>query len=110
MTAAIDKSPNPNHHILATRALVRAHLGKWDAALVDAGNVVFFLLTCVLALTLVYIQAIKIQPCVIGYITKSIAHIGNGERDKGYQACDIVVGLFDSPHSAFLLLIKVRIF
>ena len=39
LTAAISDPRNPNHHVLASRALVRARLRHWDAALVDAEEV-----------------------------------------------------------------------
>ncbi|KAF8435985.1 hypothetical protein L210DRAFT_3505969 [Boletus edulis BED1] len=29
-----------------------------------------------------------IQPSVIGFIAKSVAHVGMGERDKGYRTCE----------------------
>ena len=40
LTVAIPESWNPTHHVLASRALVRARLRQWDAALVDAEQVV----------------------------------------------------------------------
>ena len=39
LTAAISESRNPTHDVLASRALVRARLRQWDAALVDAEEV-----------------------------------------------------------------------
>ena len=39
LTAAIPESRNSNDHVLASRALVRARLRLWDAALVDAEEV-----------------------------------------------------------------------
>ena len=39
LTITISASQNPIHHALACRALVRAHLHKWDAALADAKKV-----------------------------------------------------------------------
>ena len=61
-------------------------------------------------LTLIYTKALKIEPSLIAYIAKSLAHVGNGERDKGYRACDIAFERFHSSHVTFLFLIKVRIF
>ena len=61
-------------------------------------------------LILVYNKAIEIQPSVIGYIAKSIALVGKGEKHKGYAACDIAFEHFHSSHVSFLLLVKVRIF
>ena len=58
-------------------------------------------------LTLLYTKALKIEPSLIAYIAKSLAHVGNGERDKGYRACDIAFERFHSSHVTFLLLIKV---
>ncbi|KAF8554678.1 WD40 repeat-like protein [Imleria badia] len=91
LTATITKSREPSHHILASRALVRARLQKWDAALVDAE------------------MAIKIQPSVIGYTAKSIALVGKGEGHEAYQACDIAFEHFHSSHGNFILLIKAII-
>ncbi|KAF8555005.1 TPR-like protein [Imleria badia] len=85
------ESQNPSHHVFASRALVRARLQQWDAALIDAE------------------MAIDIQPSVMGYIAKSIAHVGKGERDKGYQACNIALERFYSSHGNFILLIKAII-
>ena len=42
-TAAILEYQNPNHHLLASRALVRARSRQWDAALVDAEEVLITL-------------------------------------------------------------------
>ncbi|KAF8546581.1 hypothetical protein OG21DRAFT_1102783 [Imleria badia] len=91
LTAAIPESQNPSHHVLASRALVRARLQQWDTALVDAET------------------AIEIQPSVIAFIAKSIALVGKGERDKGYRACDIAFEHFHSSHVTFLLLVKAII-
>ncbi|KAF8415520.1 hypothetical protein L210DRAFT_3585881, partial [Boletus edulis BED1] len=87
----LSRSTNPNHHVLASRALVRAQLRRWDAALVDAE------------------MAINIQPSVIGYVAKSIALVGKGEKYKCYAACDIASEYFHSSHVSFLLLIKAII-
>ena len=110
LTASISQSQNPSHHVLASRALVRTRLQRWDAALLDAETVYFNLFTRTLTLTLVYIKALKIRPSLIAYIAKSLAHAGNGERDKAYRACDIAFERFHSSHVTFLLLIKVCVF
>jgi WD40 repeat protein len=89
LTPAIHKSRNPSHHALASRALVRARLRQWDAAIADAT------------------ESIEIQPSVIGYIAKSVALVGNGEKHKAYRTCDIASVRFHSTHVTFLLLIKV---
>ena len=60
-------------------------------------------------LTSIYTKAIEIQPSVIGYIAKSVALVGNGERHEGYRACDIAFERFHSSHVSFLLLVKVCI-
>jgi hypothetical protein len=110
LTAAITESRNTHHHALASRALVRAHLRQWDAALVDAEQVLVALFSHPLSLTSVYTKAIKIQPSVIGYIAKAVALVSNGERHKAYRACDIAFERFHSSHVTFLLLVKVCIF
>ncbi|KAH0838860.1 WD40-repeat-containing domain protein [Lanmaoa asiatica] len=89
LTQEITESRDPGHHVLASRALVRAHLRHWEAAIVDAT------------------KSINIRPTVIGYIAKSIALVGNGERHEAYRACDIAFEHFHSTHVSFLLLIKV---
>lgn len=53
LTAAIPDSQSPSHHVLASRALVRARLQQWDAALIDAEKVLVDLLSPLLILTLV---------------------------------------------------------
>ena len=110
LTASINQSQNPNHHLLASRALVRTRLQRWNAALLDAEMVLSNLLTRTLTLILVYTKALEIEPSLIAYIAKSMAHVGNGERDKGYRACDIAFECFHSSHVTFLLLTKVCIF
>ena len=45
LSAATPTSQN-RHHVLASQALVRAHLEQWDAALVDAKEVLIALLSC----------------------------------------------------------------
>ncbi|KAF8548773.1 hypothetical protein OG21DRAFT_1489089 [Imleria badia] len=86
LTAAVRDSQNASHDVLASRALVRARLQQWDAALVDAD-----------------------MPSVIGYIAKSMALVGKGERDKGYEACDIAFERCHSSHGNFILLVKAII-
>ena len=110
LTAAIPDPRNPNHHVLASRALVGARLRHWDAALVDAEKVPPALFSHTLTLTSIYTKAVKIEPSVIGYIAQSVALVGNGERHKGYRACDIAFERFHSSHVTFLLLVKVGIF
>ena len=36
LSASINLSQNPSHHLLAGRALVRTRLQRWDAALLNA--------------------------------------------------------------------------
>ena len=110
LTATITASSHPSHHVLASRALIRARLQDWGAALVDAEKVLVVLIPRSLTLTLIYSKAIKIQPSVIAYIAKSLAHVGNGEKHKAYRTCDIAFEHFHSSHTSFLLLIKVRVF
>ena len=106
LTAAIHDSQNPNH-ALASRALVRARLRQWDAAIADAKEVFVTLLSH--ALSLICIKSIKIQPSVIGYVAKSVALVGNGEKYKAYRTCEIAFERFHSTHVTFLLLTKVCI-
>ena len=110
LTAAISESRDPIHDVHASRALVRARLRQWDAALVDAELVLVTLFSHAPPLTSIYTKAIEIQPSVIGYIAKSVALVGNGDRLSGYRACDIAFERFHSSHVSFLLLVKVCIF
>ena len=110
LTAAIAESRNPTHHVLASRALVRARLRQWDAALVDAGQVLIAQFSHTLTLTSIYTKAIEVQSSVIGYIAKSLALVGKGDRDGSYRACDIAFERFHSSHVSFLLLVKVCTF
>ena len=105
LTTEIDESRSPSHHALASRALVRARLRRWDTAIADATKVSATLLPH--ALSLIEIKSIKIRPSVIGYIARSVALVGNGEKHKAYRACDIAFERFHSTHVTFLLLIKV---
>ena len=107
LTAEIHESRNSSHHALASRALVRARLRQWDAAIADATEVFAALLSH--ALSLIYIKSIEIQPSVIGYIAKSVAHVGDGGKYKACRACDIALQRFHSTHVTFVLLIKVCI-
>jgi hypothetical protein len=50
LTAEIHESRNPIHHALASRALVRARLRQWDAAITDATEVCVALLSHALSL------------------------------------------------------------
>ena len=56
---------------------------QWEAALVDAEEVLVALFLHILTLTSIYTKAIKIQPSVIGYIAKSVALVGIGEKHEG---------------------------
>ncbi|KAF8423147.1 hypothetical protein L210DRAFT_3570785 [Boletus edulis BED1] len=91
LTVEVSRSPHTIHHLLASRALVRTRMQMWDEALLDAT------------------MAINIQPTVIGFVAKSVAHIGKGERYKGYRTCDIAFEHFHSSHLSFLLLVKAII-
>ena len=73
-------------------------------------NGIFHPVRRTLTLTLLYTKALEIEPSLVAYIAKSLAHVGNGERDKGYRACDIAFERFHSSHVTFLLLIKVCTF
>ncbi|KAF8551263.1 YVTN repeat-like/Quino protein amine dehydrogenase [Imleria badia] len=90
LTTAIATPQNTSHHALVGRALVRARLRQWDAALDDAE------------------KSIKIQLSIIGYIAKSVALVGKGEKHKAYRTCDILFHHFlpSAGSLTFLLLIK----
>jgi hypothetical protein len=83
LTETITNSGNKNHLALANRALVRAHLQLWDLAIDDAEKVSLRLLSHTLMLIPNYHKSIKIRPSVIGYIAKSVALIGKGEKGGG---------------------------
>ncbi|KAF8551251.1 hypothetical protein OG21DRAFT_1512971 [Imleria badia] len=91
LTAAIATPQNPRHHALASRAIIRARLQQWDAAVDDAE------------------KSIKIQPSTIAHIAKSVALVGKGEKYKAYRACDIAFDHFLPSRVRFVLLIKAVI-
>ncbi|KAF8552471.1 hypothetical protein OG21DRAFT_1443452 [Imleria badia] len=91
LTAAIPTPQRSSHHALASRALVRARLQLWNAAVDDAE------------------KSIKIRPSIIGHIAKSVALVGKGEKHKAYRACDIAFDHFHPSRSRFVLLIKAII-
>ena len=107
LTKAIHNSQSQTHHALTSRALVRARLLQWDQAITDATEVFLHLLSH--ALILIQIKSIKIEPSVIGYIAKSVALAGKGEKHKAYWACNIAFERFHSTHVTFFLLVKVCI-
>ena len=107
LTEAIRNSQSPSHHALASRALVRARLLQWDQAIADAAEVSLQVHLLSHGLILIHIKSIKIEPSVIGYIAKSMALAGKGEKHKAYRACDIAFERFHSTHVTFLLLVKV---
>ena len=109
LTTAIHQHPHPSYHFLAARALVRARLKHWDEALVDVQMVLLALLSHSLTLTPSRTKAIDTQPSIIAYIAKSLVHVGKGEKDKAYLACDIAFEQFDSSHIPLPLSIKVCI-
>ncbi|KAN0097093.1 hypothetical protein V8E55_001539 [Tylopilus felleus] len=91
LTATIHQHQHPAYHSLAARALVRARLQHWDDALIDAQ------------------MAIDAQPSIIACIAKSLAHVGKGEKDKAYLACDITVEHSHLSPVPFPLIIKAII-
>ena len=99
LTTEIHQHQHPKYHCLAARALVRARLKHWDEALVDAEMVLPALLSHSLTLTPTRTKAIDAQPSMIAYIARSLAHVGKGEKDKGYLACDIA---FEHSHSSHI--------
>ena len=106
LTPVIEQSQNPNHGVLANRALVRTRLRKWNEALADAEKVLVALLLHFPTLTSIYTKSIKIHPSIFAYIAMGIANVGVGERDNGYQACDIAFKYVQPSDGNFLRLIK----
>jgi len=86
---------------------VKARLRQWHTAIADATEVFITLLSRTLMLTLIAVKSIKIQPSTMGYISKSVALVGIGEKHKAYRACDISFANSHSSHASFLLLIRV---
>ena len=109
LSAAIPASEN-KAHTLASRALVRARLGRWDVAFLDAKEVLIAPLSHTWALTPLKTKSLEIQGSVIGYIAKCVALVGKGEKDEGIRVCDIAFQHFHSKHVTLLLLLKVRDF
>ena len=98
-------SRNSSHHILASRALVRARLREWDDAIADAKEVFAAHLSYKLTLIPTYIESIAIQPSLM----ESVSPVGNGKKLEAYRACDIAFEHCHSTYVSFLLLIKVCI-
>ena len=109
LTTAIHQDQHPSYHFLAARALVRARLKHWDEALVDAKMVFLALLSHLLTLTPTHTKAIDTKPSVFAYIALSLAHVGKGEKDMAYLACEIALESFHSSHFPIPLHIKVCI-
>ena len=109
LTNAIHQHQHPDYHCLAARALVRARLQHWDEALVDAEMVLPTLPSHSSTLTPTRTKAIDGQPSIIAYIAKGLAHVGKGEKDKAYLACDIAVEHSHSSPIPIPLPIKVCI-
>ena len=59
---------------------------------------------------LILTKAIDIQPSIIAYIAKSLAHVSKGERHTAHRICEIAYEHFHSSHITLLLLTKVCIF
>ena len=88
MSATILTSKN-GHHAFASWALVQACLGQWQAALINAGEMLVALLLDMWTLTPFYTKSIRNRPSIIGYIAQYVAFVGSGETDKGFQVCGI---------------------
>ena len=97
----------PTYHVLASRALVRARLGEWDAAIADAEEVHVVSFSHAWSLIPFPIKSITIRRSLVGYVAKGVALVGKGEKDKGIRVCDISFRYFHSEHVSFLLLFKV---
>ena len=106
LTTAIPTSKK-RHHVLASRALLRARLGQWDASLVDAIEMHVAPLSRTWTLTPCETKSIQIQRSFIGYVAKCVALVGEGEKDEGIRVCDISLQHFHSEHVTLLLLINV---
>ena len=109
LTTAMHQHQHPRYHFLAARALVRARLQHWDEALVDAHMVLLALLSHSLTLTLSRTKAIDAQPSIIAYTAKILVHVGKGEKDMAYMACDSAFEHSHSSHIPLPLPIKVCI-
>ena len=86
LSTAIPTSKN-RHHVLAGRALVRARLGQWDAALVDAKEVHVVPLSHTWTLTPFRTKSIQIQRSFVGYVAKcgSRWQRGKGRGNSGVR-------------------------
>ena len=102
-------SQNPSQHVLASRALARARLQRWDEAIADSEEVVPAQFPHTLPLTLIHTKSIAVQPSVMGYIAKSVSLAGKRKKLAAYRACDIAFEHVHSTHISFLLLMKVCI-
>ncbi|KAF8548191.1 hypothetical protein OG21DRAFT_1489599 [Imleria badia] len=102
-------SGHKNRHALAIRALVRAHMRLWDLAIDDAEKVGLHLLSRTLILIPCNPKSINIRPSTIGYIAKSVALIGNGQKEDGLRVFDLAFRHCPPTYVDLLLLIKAVI-
>ena len=56
-------------------------------------------------------KAIDAQPStvMIAYIAKSLAHVGKGEKDKAYLACDVAFEHSHSSHIPLVLPLPIKV-
>ena len=109
LTEIITHSTRPSHDAFANRALVRAHLRQWDVAIDDAKRVGSYFFPCPCTHS-DYSKSLKIQPSVIGYVAKSVALVGGGQKKEGLRVFDLAFKHCCHPHGVDLLLvIKVHV-
>lgn len=101
--------PCPDHHSLANRAFIRAHLEDWGGASEDAQQVSSCCIPHLPVFTHVRIKSLEVQPSVVGYVAKAIAHVGQGESAAGIRTFDLALLHCSLEEIGFLLLLRVRV-
>ncbi|KAG9309665.1 hypothetical protein JVU11DRAFT_10334 [Chiua virens] len=84
----IAESSNPSHEALATRAIIRAHLGEWKTATEDAE------------------MSLKIKRSPIGQIAKSVGPAGIGQEEAALEEFDLTFHSCNPNDIELLLVIK----
>ena len=94
--------------MFANRALIRARLGHWDAALRDAETVgIVFIFHDAPMIILLHGQSIEIQPSVTAHVAKGFALFGQQKYTSAVHAFNLALRDCDARDKGFVSLVKV---
>lgn len=71
LSEEITSASSPSHHVLANRALIRAHLKQVALAIGDVG------------------ESLQVQPSPIGYVAMAVALLSQGNREAALCTFDL---------------------